>query len=319
MRPRFIILATIALNAALFAANLSVALVSGSRTVLSQAIYTLTDLVGGLFLLWGLYVSRRPPDHEHPFGFGKERFFWAFVSTVVTFTAAGIVALVEGIDQLVAPIPVTHLGEGVFVVGATLTASVVGIWVTLRELRIARQTLQTLLESSNQGLKSIFYQDLVTIYGSVIAFAGLLIVYRTSDYWVDGAVAAFEGLLLVVTGLVLTAESREDPDRAGPGSRGRSGDARARGAGRARHPRALPAVDAARPRRRAPRPPDKLPGRADDRSAGVRDRPGDAHPQGGLSDPTTRDHRTGIVARRASIHRTTVRAARTAVMAPKNT
>jgi len=209
MRPRFIILATIALNAALFVANLSVALVSGSRTVLSQAIYTLTDLVGGLFLLWGLYVSRRPPDHEHPFGFGKERFFWAFVSTVVTFTAAGIVALVEGIDQLVAPIPVTHLGESVFVVGATLAASVVGIWVTLRELRIARQTLQTLLESSNQGLKSIFYQDLVTIYGSVIAFAGLLIVYRTSDYWVDGAVAAFEGLLLVVTGLVLTAESRE--------------------------------------------------------------------------------------------------------------
>ncbi|HLN51200.1 MAG: cation diffusion facilitator family transporter [Thermoplasmata archaeon] len=209
MRPRFIILATIALNAALFVANLSVALLSGSRTVLSQAIYTLTDLVGGLFLLWGLYVSRRPPDHEHPFGFGKERFFWAFVSTVVTFTAAGIVALVEGIDQLVAPIPVTHLGEGVFVVGATLAASVVGIWVTLRELRIARQTLQTLLESSNQGLKSIFYQDLVTIYGSVIAFAGLLIVYRTSDYWVDGAVAAFEGLLLVVTGLVLTAESRE--------------------------------------------------------------------------------------------------------------
>jgi len=209
MRPRIIILATIALNATLFAGNLVVAVVSGSRTVLSQAIYTVTDLIGGLFLLWGLYVSRRPPDHEHPFGFGKERFFWAFVSTVVTFTAAGIVALVTGIDQIVAPAPVTHLSEGVFVVGATLAASAAGIWITLRELRLSRQTLQTLLESSNQGLKSIFYQDLVTVYGSVVAFAGLLVVYRTADYWLDGAVAAFEGLLLVVTGLVLTAESRE--------------------------------------------------------------------------------------------------------------
>jgi cation diffusion facilitator family transporter len=209
MRPRVIILATIALNAVLFTGNLAVAALSGSRTVLSQAIYTLTDLVGGLFLLWGLHVSSRPPDRQHQFGFGKDRFFWAFVSTIVTFTAAGIVALVEGIGQIVAPSPVTHLGDGVIVVGATLAASLAGIWVTLRELRLARETLLTLLESSNQGLKSIFYQDLVTIFGSVVAFAGLLAVYRTSDFRVDGAVAAFEGLLLVVTGFVLTAESRE--------------------------------------------------------------------------------------------------------------
>ncbi len=209
MRPRIIILATIALNAVLFIGNLAVAIASGSRTVLSQAIYTVTDLIGGLFLLWGLYVSRRPPDHEHPFGFGKERYFWAFVSTVVTFTAAGIVALVTGIGQIVAPAPVTHLSEGLGIVGATLAASMAGVWVTLRELRLSRQTLQTLLESSNQGLKSIFYQDLVTILGSVVAFAGLLVVYRTGDYRVDGTVAAFEGFLLVVTGLVLTAESRE--------------------------------------------------------------------------------------------------------------
>jgi cation diffusion facilitator family transporter len=209
MRPRVIILATIALNAVLFTGNLAVAVASGSRTVLSQAIYTLTDLIGGLLLLWGLHVSIRPPDRQHQFGFGKDRFFWALASTVVTFTAAGIVALVEGVGQLVTPVPVTHLGDGVVVVGATLAAGIAGIWVTLRELRLARQTLQTLLESANQGLKTIFYQDLVTIVGSVVAFAGLLVIYRTSDFRVDGAVAALEGLLLVVTGFVLTAESRE--------------------------------------------------------------------------------------------------------------
>jgi len=86
--------------------------------------------------------------------------------------------------------------------------SLVGIWVTLRELRLARETLEALLESAQQGLKSVFYQDLVTLVGTVVAFAGLFLVYRTHNYALDGVTAALEGFLLVSTGFVLTAESR---------------------------------------------------------------------------------------------------------------
>jgi cation diffusion facilitator family transporter len=204
-----VLIATLLLNAALFALNLSVAIVSGSRTVLADLIYAITDLVGSAFLLFGMYLSRRPPDYEHPFGFGKERFFWAFVSIVVTFTTSGIIALVTGIDQLLAPHPVSHLGEGLLVLGATFLVSLIGIWVTLRELRLARETLGALLESAHQGLKSVFYQDLVTLVGTVVAFAGLLLVYRTHNFAYDGATAALEGFLLVSTGFVLTAESRD--------------------------------------------------------------------------------------------------------------
>ena len=209
MRPQVIIVATILLSATLFVVNLAVAIASGSRAVLAQAIYTLTDLVGSGLLLWGLYLSRRPASHEYPFGRGKERFFWAFVSIVVTFTVAGVVALTEGIDQIVSPTPVSHLGEGLLVVGATIVVSVASIWVTLRELRFSRQALITLLESANQGLKAIFYQDLVSIVGSLVAFAGLAVVYRTGHPLADGVSAAVEGILLIATGFVLTAESRE--------------------------------------------------------------------------------------------------------------
>lgn len=80
VRSQIIITATLLLDAALFSVNLFVADISGSHAVLSEAIYTITDLVGGIFLLWGLRVSRRPPDASHPFGHGKERFFWAFTA-----------------------------------------------------------------------------------------------------------------------------------------------------------------------------------------------------------------------------------------------
>ncbi len=209
MRTQFVIVATLLLNALLFVANFVIADLSGSRTVLAQAIYTVTDLVGAGLLLWGLHVSRRPADYLYPFGRGKERFFWAFVSILVTFTTAGIVALVTGIEQAVAPEPISHIGLALLVVAASLAVSLGGIWITLRELRLGRQTLLALLESANQGLKSIFYQDLVTIAGAVVALGGLIVVYRTGIDAVDGITASVEGILLIATGFLLTAESRE--------------------------------------------------------------------------------------------------------------
>jgi cation diffusion facilitator family transporter len=208
MRSQVIIVATLLLNGALFALNLDVAVVSGSRAVLAQAIYSVTDLLGAVLLLWGLYASRLPADYRHPFGRGKERFYWAFVSIVVTFTVAGIIALTTGIDQAASPVAISHIGDALIVVGATLAVSAVSIAVTLRELRHSRQTLQSLLESRHIGLKAVFYQDVVSIIGCLVAFFALLVVYRTGQYAADGAAAVIEGVLLVITGLVLTLESR---------------------------------------------------------------------------------------------------------------
>lgn len=209
MRTQVVIVATLILNAALFAANFLVAELSGSRAVLAQAIYGVTDLLGSALLLGGLYLSRRPADYQYPFGRGKERFFWTFVSILVTFTTAGIIALVTGIEQTVSPEPISHIGEAILVVVASLVVSLAGITVTLREVRIARQTLQALLESANQGLKSIFYQDLVTVVGCVVALGGLAVVYQTHLDVIDGVTASLEGFLLMATGFILTGESRE--------------------------------------------------------------------------------------------------------------
>ena len=209
MRTQLVIWATIALNAALFGANLFVAQISQSHSVLSQAVYSLTDLLGGVLLLWGQVASTRPPTHEHPFGHGKERFFWSFSASLVTFTVSGPLVLISSLGQVVDSHPIDHIGAALIVVGLSVAVSLAGIWVTLRELRVARTTVQNLIESSHQGLKSIFYQDVVSIAGSVAALLGIALVYRTGDPVYDGLGASVVGILLVITGFVLAAESRE--------------------------------------------------------------------------------------------------------------
>ncbi|MCI4370595.1 MAG: cation transporter, partial [Thermoplasmata archaeon] len=94
------------------------------------------------------------------------------------------------------------------VVGATLALSLVGILVTLRELRHGQETVTTLLESAHQGLKTIFYQDIVSVGGSIVAFIGIAIVYLTGKTIVDGIAAFGVGILLFLTGVLLAAESR---------------------------------------------------------------------------------------------------------------
>jgi cation diffusion facilitator family transporter len=209
MRSSVIINATLLLDAALFGVNAYVAVESGSHAVLSQAIYSITDLLGGVMLLWGFVVSRRPPNPRHPFGYGKERYFWSFVAALVTFTVAGFVVLVTSAAQISNPQPVSHLNEALLSVGATVVVSLVGIGVTLRELRASQETLSSLVASSHLGLKTIFYQDLVSVAGSVVAFLGIVYILRTGDLAADGYAAGAVGVLLVATGFVLAGESRE--------------------------------------------------------------------------------------------------------------
>jgi cation diffusion facilitator family transporter len=208
MRPQVIIGATVVLSAILFVVNLSVALAGGSHAVLSQAIYTITDLIGGALILWGFVVSQRPPSYDHPFGYGKERFFWSFTGSLVTFTGSGLLVMFDSYGQIAHPGPVTDLPESLAVVGATLALSLVGILVTLRELRHGQETVTTLLESAHQGLKTIFYQDIVSVGGSIVAFIGIAIVYLTGKTIVDGIAAFGVGILLFLTGVLLAAESR---------------------------------------------------------------------------------------------------------------
>lgn len=209
MRQGFVLSASIVLDAALFGLNLFVALLGGSRVVLSQAVFAGADLVGLVMLGWGFLASQRAPDVDHPFGYGKERFFWAFIASLVTFSLAGLGVLITGIDQALAPRSLTQPLLSLLVVGGTLAASLVGLWVVLKELRSTQSSVVSFLESSQQSMKTVFYQDLVSAVGSTLAFGGIAAVYATGSDVLDGLVAAGVGLVMMLTGIFLAAESRE--------------------------------------------------------------------------------------------------------------
>src|SRR5689334_16042274 len=95
-----VVYAALAADGAIAAAKLGVGLLTGSVAMLAEAAHSTADTCNQLFLLVSINLSDNPADEEHPFGYGKERFFWAFLAAVFIFVAGAMFSLYEGTKKL---------------------------------------------------------------------------------------------------------------------------------------------------------------------------------------------------------------------------
>src|SRR4029453_51652 len=90
---------------------------TGSAAMLSEAIHSVVDTGNGGLMLFGIYCSQEPPDFDHPFGHGRELFFWTLIVAILILAAGGGMSAYEGITHLAHPMPPTHVGGGFSGVG----------------------------------------------------------------------------------------------------------------------------------------------------------------------------------------------------------
>jgi cation diffusion facilitator family transporter len=188
-----------------------VAAITGSSAMLSEGVHSVVDTGNGLLLLLGLRRSQRPPDETHPFGHGKELYFWTLIVAILIFAVGGGVSAYEGVSHLMRPHPIqspfwNYLALGVAIIFEGISWTVA--WREFSRVRNGRGIWQTIHESKDPTIYTVVFEDTAAMIGLLVAFAGVFLTERLGNPAFDGVASILIGLLLAGVAIFLVNESR---------------------------------------------------------------------------------------------------------------
>src|SRR5689334_15064205 len=192
-------------NALIAILKLIAAIITGSSGMMAEALHSVADTTNQIFLLLGLRFYKRPASNKHPFGYGKERFFWSFIAAIFIFGVGATYAIYEGIEKLAHPHPPTNLVWAYAVLALSFALEGCSIALALyQEVKEAHHEglrfADYLRESKDPTAKTVLFEDSAALIGIVIAATGLVL----TDYQVGGAAGAYwDGVASILIGLVL--------------------------------------------------------------------------------------------------------------------
>lgn len=193
----------VAANAAIAAVKAAAGLATGSSALLAEAAHSVADTANQGMLRVSLSLGERPPDEEHPFGYGKELFFWTLLASVVIFLAGAVFAVGDGTLRLLRP---SAKNESFWVVYATIAFAFVAEGVsfaralrqTRAEVRKARVPfIQFMRQSKDPTVKTVLSEDAAALAGLMIALVGTALAQLTGKQAFDASAAIGVGILLI--------------------------------------------------------------------------------------------------------------------------
>ena len=200
----------IAANVAIAVTKFAVAGVTGSSAMLSEGIHSAVDTFNGGLLLIGLKRSQRPATPEHPFGHGKELYFWSLIVAVLIFGLGGGVSFYEGVQHIRHPEPLRDPLWNYIVLGAATVFEGASFTVALRQfLKEAGSTpfWEALRRSKDPTNYTVLAEDAAALMGLLVAAVGIALSHRFAMPELDGAASLVIGVLLAGVAILLIRES----------------------------------------------------------------------------------------------------------------
>lgn len=208
----FVVIVAMSANLGIAVVKFMAAGLSGSSALLSEGIHSTVDTGNQLLLLFGIHRSRRPADAEHPFGYGKELYFWSLLVALLLFSAGGAAAVIEGIDRLLHPRPLEDPFWAYVVLAIAGVLESVSWTVALRKLMAARKpgtgVWRALRRSQDPSVYTTVFEDTAALLGLAAAFLGVYIGHVFDNVYADGAASVAIGVILCVMALLLARESK---------------------------------------------------------------------------------------------------------------
>jgi cation diffusion facilitator family transporter len=198
-------------NAAIAISKFIAAAITGSSAMIAEGIHSTVDTGDQLLLLWGRHRSRRPPDRGHPFGHGKELYFWSLMVAVLIFGIGGGMGVYEGVTHLLHPGKLQDPTWSYVVLGISALFEGTSLTIALREFLKTkphdRSFWQHVRRSKDPSLLAVVFEDSAALMGIGFAFLGIFLGHLTGSHYFDGIASICIGLLLALVAVALARES----------------------------------------------------------------------------------------------------------------
>ena len=205
------VLAALAANLGIAAAKFVAFAITGATALLAEAIHSVADSGNEAILGVGGWRAQRAPTAKHPFGYGRERYFFAFVVALILFSLGSLFAIYEGVMKLAHLEPVDHPAVGFVVLGVALVLESLSLRTATRAASPARgdQTWWGFIRTAKAPeLPVVLIEDFGGIVGLLLAVLGLALTVATGDPTYDAAASVAIGALLGVLATVLAVETK---------------------------------------------------------------------------------------------------------------
>jgi cation diffusion facilitator family transporter len=216
------IYAAIIANLAIAATKFTAAATTGSSAMISEGIHSLVDTGNGGLLLLGIYKSKKPPDEDHPFGHGKELYFWSLIVALVIFAVGGGISAYEGLLHILHPVRQENAQWNYLVLALALIFESISLFVAVKDFTTVKGDdgwWESIHRSKDPTTFTVLFEDSAAILGLMIALLGVFLANRYNYPIFDGAASIVIGLLLAVVAVLLGYETKglligEGADRA---------------------------------------------------------------------------------------------------------
>ncbi|MBC6606989.1 cation transporter [Hymenobacter sp. BT188] len=205
------IYAAIAANTAIAVSKFVAASFTGSSAMLSEGIHSVVDTGNGLLLLLGIRRSKKVPDDNHPFGHGKELYFWSLIVAILIFSIGGGMSFYEGISHLQNPAPLSDPTWNYVVLGLATVFEGGALYLALKNFNATRggkPFWSALRASKDPGNFAIIFEDTAALLGLLVAAAGVFLGHALNNPYIDGAASIVIGCILALTAIFLAYESK---------------------------------------------------------------------------------------------------------------
>jgi len=187
------------------------AYLTNSSAMLSEAIHSVVDTLNEILLLYGLKKSQQPANMRHPFGYGRELYFWAFIVALMVFALGSVVSIYQGIQHIRHPEEIVSPVINYVVLGIAIVVEGTSWFIALKSFRKSKGKLgyfQAFRRSKDPTTFTVLFEDTAALLGLVIALLGVYFSHTLNTPVLDGIASILIGVILAVAALLLGRETK---------------------------------------------------------------------------------------------------------------